>query len=149
MVRFSVLLASLLFAVSASAAGLEVTGAWIRHLPAGVPAGGFFTIHNPGKRAVALVGASSPAYGTVMMHRTIEEGGVAKMVAVKRVEVPAGGTLAFRPGGYHLMLMHPKRDIPVGAKIPVTLEFSNGRKLTVHFDVRGPAAQGPAGQKTR
>ncbi len=149
MKRIPVLLLSFLFAASASAAGLGVTGAWIRHLPAGVPAGGFFTVHNPDKQAVALVGASSPAFGMVMMHRTVEEGGVSKMVAVTRVEVPAGGILTFGPGGYHLMLMHPTRDVAVGTKVPVTLKLSDGRELTVRFDVLGPAARGPAGRPAR
>lgn len=73
------------------AAGITVTDAWIRLLPAGVPAGGFFTLYNQGTRAVTLVGAKSPEYGMVMMHRSFEEGGASKMVQVERIDVPPGG----------------------------------------------------------
>jgi periplasmic copper chaperone A len=141
MTRLTVLLASVLFATSAWAAGLTVSGAWVRHLPAGVPAGGFFTLHNQSKGAVALVGASSPDYAMVMLHKTVEEGGTSKMMPVDRIEVPAGGAVAFHPGGYHLMLMHAKHEIKVGSRIPVTLVFSDGAKVTAQFEVRGPTAR--------
>jgi periplasmic copper chaperone A len=141
MARVAVLIASALLAASAWAADITVSGAWIRHLPAGVPAGGFFTVHNLGSKATALVGASSPDYGMVMLHETVEEGGVAKMVAVDKIVLPAGGKVTFRPGGYHLMLMHAKHEIAVGSKVPVTLQFSGGQTVTAIFEVRGPTAR--------
>ncbi|MDA8110209.1 MAG: copper chaperone PCu(A)C [Betaproteobacteria bacterium] len=141
MARLAVLIASALFAASAWAADLTVSGAWIRHLPAGVPAGGFFTVHNLSKQDTALVGASSPDYGMVMIHKTIEEGGVSRMVEGGKIVLPAGGKVAFRPGGYHLMLMHAKHEIKVGTKIPVTLEFAGGQKVTALFEVRGATAR--------
>ena len=141
MSRFTVLILSVLFSANSWAAGLSVSDAWIRHLPAGVPAGGYFSLQNQGKDAVALVGASSPAYGMVMMHKTVQEGGSSKMVGVDKIDVPAGGKFAFRPGGYHLMLMHAKHDIKVGSTIPVSLKFSDGQTITAQFEVRGPAAK--------
>jgi len=141
MARLTVLITSVLIASSAWAGGITVSGAWIRHLPAGVPAGGFFTVHNQGNEAVALVGASSPDYRMVMMHKSVEEGGVSRMMRVDKIEVPAGGSVSFRPGSYHLMLMHAEHDIKVGSRVPVTLELSDGQKVTAQFEVRGPTAQ--------
>jgi len=141
MARLTVLLASALFAASAWAAGITVSGAWIRHLPAGVPAGGFFTLHNQSKDAITLVGASSPDYAMVMMHKTVEEGGTSKMMPVDKIDLPAGGTVAFHPGGYHLMFMHAEHGVKVGSRIPVTLMFSGGGKVTAQFEVRGPTAR--------
>lgn len=141
MKRLAVLIASVLFAATAWAGDVTVSGAWIRHLPAGVPAGGFFTAQNHGKQATALVGASSPDYMMVMMHKTVEQGGVSKMMAVDKVELPAGGEVSFHPGGYHLMFMHARHEIRVGSKVPVTLEFSGGEKVTAQFEVRGPTAR--------
>ena len=141
MARLTVLVAFALFAVSAWAAGIGVSEAWIRHLPGGAPAGGYLTLENQSEKAVALVGASSPEYGMVMIHKTVEEGGTAKMVPVNKVDIAAGGKVVFRPGGYHLMLMHVKRNIEVGSSIPITLEFSGGQKVTAQFRVRGPTAK--------
>jgi len=98
-------------------------------------------LHNESKDAIALVGASSPDYAMVMLHKTVEEGGTSKMMAVDRIEVPAGGAVTFHPGGYHLMLMHAKHEIKVGSRIPVTLVFSGGAKVTAQFEVRGPTAR--------
>lgn len=133
-------LSLLVLCTAAAAADLSVSGAWIRKLPADVPAGGYFVLKNTGG-ATALVGASAPDYGMVMIHETVEKGGTSRMVHVERIEVPAGGGVEFRPGGYHLMLMRAKRDIAVGTKVLVTLEFSDGRSLTVPFEVRGPGAR--------
>jgi periplasmic copper chaperone A len=141
MTRLAVLLACALFATCTWAAGVTVSGAWVRHLPASVPAGGYFTLHNQSKVAIALVGASSPDYAMVMLHKTVEEGGTSKMVPVDKIEVPAGGALTFHPGGYHLMLMHAKHEVKVGSRIPVTLIFSGGEKITAQFEVRGPSAR--------
>ena len=141
MARVALLIASALFAVSAWAADITVSGAWIRHLPAGVPAGGYFTVHNQGRETAALVGASSPDYGMVMIHRTVEKGGMSMMRPVDRIEVPAGGKVSFRPGGYHLMFMQAQHDIEVGSRVPVTLEFSGGQKVSAQFEVRGPTAR--------
>lgn len=141
MKRLAFVLVFALLAANAWAGGLGVTGAWIRHLPAGLPAGGFFELHNATGRAEALVGASSPDYAMVMMHRTVEQGGLSKMLPVARIELPAGSKVVFQPGGYHLMLMHAKHPIEVGSKVSVTLKFAGGSELTVPFAVRGPAAQ--------
>lgn len=124
----------------ARAADLVLSGAWIRWLPAGVPAGGYFTLLNQGKRPVTLVEASSPAFGMVMMHKSEEKGGVSKMLPVERVTVPPNGKLVFAPGGYHLMLMDPGKGVAPGKKIAVTLSFSDGQKVTGDFAVRGPAS---------
>jgi periplasmic copper chaperone A len=141
MTRLAVLFASALFATSVWAAGITVSGAWVRHLPAGVPAGGYFTLHNQSKEAIALVGASSPDYAMVMLHKTVEQSGMSKMVPVHKIEVPAGGMLRFHPGGYHLMFMHAKHEVKVGSRIPVTLLFSGGEQVTARFEVHGPAAR--------
>ena len=63
------------------------------------------------------------------------------MLHVDRVDVPAGGKVAFAPGGYHLMLMQPARKLAPGERVPVTLEFLGGRQVTAEFEVRGPAAK--------
>lgn len=139
--RHLLLIVFLLFAGSVWAAGIEVSGGWIRLLPAGVPAGGYLALRNSGERAMTLVGASSPDYHMVMIHKTVEQGGMSQMIDVDKIEVPAGGEVSFSPGGYHLMLMNPTRDIAVGSKIPVTLKFSDGKEVTAQFEVRGPSGK--------
>ena len=50
------------------AAGPLVSDAWIRAMPAGIPSGGYFTLHNGTAKDVVLMGASSPGCGSLMLH---------------------------------------------------------------------------------
>jgi len=120
----------------AQAAGPSVSGAWFRALPAHLPAGGYFELHNNGTSAISLVGAASPACDTVMLHQSSHSGGMAHMMPVAKVDVPGGGKVSFAPGGYHLMCMKPTPALTPGATVPVTLKFADGTKLDVTFDVR-------------
>ncbi len=139
--RFAILFCLAGLASGAWAAELEVSDAWIRLIPGGAPAGGYFTLRNGANQPAVLVGASSSAFEHVMMHRTTEEKGLSRMLPVDRVEIPARGTLAFAPSGYHLMLTKPSRKVSVGDRIAITLEFTAGHKITAQFEVRGPAGK--------
>jgi periplasmic copper chaperone A len=123
----------------ANAAGLTVTDGWIRALPAAVPSGGYFTLHNGGKKAVTLTGASSPACGMLMLHQSENIGGMSRMGDVANIDVPAGGTVKFTPGGYHLMCMSATNAIKPGKTVPVTLKFSDGTSINSVFAVRNAA----------
>jgi periplasmic copper chaperone A len=129
-----------LLASPAAAGEVQVSDAWIRSLPANVPAGGYFTMHNAGKTQVSLTGAASPACGMLMMHKSTDTGGMSSMQDVAGVAVPAGGTVKFAPGGYHLMCMDPAASVKPGAVVAVTLSFSDGSKTTAQFAVKN--AQG-------
>jgi len=129
---------SLLFLASAAAKADSITVAhgWIRAMPANVPAGGYFTIINDSGRRIVLTGASSPACGTLMLHRTENESGMASMRDVVSVPIAVGAQFSFSPGGYHLMCMNPTDAIKPGNKVPVTLVFEDGSKITSDFVVR-------------
>lgn len=124
------------FIGAADAAQPTVSGGWIRSLPGG-PAGGYFTLTNDTGRPIVLVGASSPACGMLMLHKTESMGGMSTMEDVANIPVAPGGTLTFAPGGYHLMCMDPTALIRPGNKVLVTLIFEDGSKVTSPFIVRG------------
>ncbi|MPZ47437.1 MAG: copper chaperone PCu(A)C [Betaproteobacteria bacterium] len=130
-----------LLAAVASAGSLRLSDGWIRLLPAGVPAAGYFALRNAGRAPAQLVAATSPAFGEVMLHKSTEEKGRSTMVHLDKVEVPAGGEVVFKPGSYHLMLIKPTRALRIGEKVSVTFEFANGEKITEQFEVRGPSGK--------
>lgn len=133
-------LAPIAFAQSPTPVRAE--GAWVRWLPAGLPAGGYMTLHNDSAQAVALVGASSPDYAEVMLHHSVMRNGTMHMLPVDKVEVPAHGELQFKPGGYHIMLMQARHEVHPGDQVPVILRFADGGQLRVSFEVRKPGASG-------
>ena len=62
-------------AAAAQAAPFDVTGAWFRSLPGGVPAGGYFTAQNNSGKDIAITGVSSEGCGMLMMHQSKSTGG--------------------------------------------------------------------------
>lgn len=103
---------------------LEISACWIRLLPAQIPSAAYFVIRNSGTEAAQIDAAASPAFASVMLHRTTEKDGVSRMSASGDLTIPAGGELAFKPGGYHAMLEQPTAPLAVGQT--VTIEFLTG-----------------------
>jgi periplasmic copper chaperone A len=120
---------------------VSVQNPWMRFIIKARPAGGFFTLRNDTNTALTLTGASSPACGMIMLHETKEVNGIAQMLPVKSLSVPAHGTLSFHPGGYHIMCMKPQSTMVVGHEVPVTLKFAGGKIVTASFPVRGPGGR--------
>jgi copper(I)-binding protein len=59
---------------------------------------------------------------------------MAMMVPVALVPIPAGETIRFAPGGYHVMLMHP--SVPArGTTVPVTLHFARAGNIQANATV--------------
>lgn len=133
------------FSVQAkSTSDVLATQAWVRWLPGDLPAAGYLTLENKSDHALDLVGASSPAYGSVMLHRTVRNGSTSSMEMVDKVSVGAHQALAIAPGGYHFMLEKPRRTIHPGDTIELKLDFSDGSTLDVPMPVKAPTAAQPA-----
>ncbi|HEX4052309.1 MAG TPA: copper chaperone PCu(A)C [Steroidobacteraceae bacterium] len=118
--------------------GVRVAQAWIRWLPANLPAGGYLTLVNDSARPVTLVAVQSPAYASVALHRTLTSGGTARMVPVAAIPVPAHATLDFASLGYHLMLMQARQPVQPGQQLPLTLQFADGGTLQISAQVKPP-----------
>lgn len=125
---------------AAPAGRLEIRDAWIRWLPANLPAGGYLTLINGSTRPATLLKAASAAFRQCGLHRTLMSGGSMQMNPVERITVPAGASLNFASLGYHLMLVEPVKPVRPGDHVPITLYFADGSSTTVPFEVRGPDA---------
>lgn len=126
--------------VSAGAAEVapvvEAAEAWVRWLPADLPAAGYVTLTNKGPTTLELVGASSPDYAEVGMHQTLDNHGMSEMRPVASLVMKPQATVRFAEGGYHLMLMHAKRQLRPGDRVEIVFRFSDGRTMPVPFEVR-------------
>ncbi|WP_111494156.1 copper chaperone PCu(A)C [Marinobacter bohaiensis] len=123
----------------AHAGDIDVSDARVRLLPGDVPSAGYFSLHNGSDRTVTLVGASSDAFGQVMMHKSMEKDGMAHMHAVPSLEVAAGEDIDFAPSGYHLMLMKRSAPLAIGEQVTITLEFEQHPAMPVTFEAVSPA----------
>lgn len=64
---------------------------------------------------------------------------VMEMRPVDRIVVPANGSVALAPGGYHIMLMELVSPLTVGSTVPLTLTFENAGEQDVIANVRDAA----------
>jgi copper(I)-binding protein len=115
---------------------LTVTDCWIRALPEPAPSAGYFVVHNSGKTVAKLKSASSEAYGSVMLHQTTHDKGMSKMSMAHEIDIPANGTLAFKPGGFHAMLEKASKPVVVGTTIPMVFMFDSGEKAQAMCEVK-------------
>jgi copper(I)-binding protein len=61
-----------------------------------------------------------------------------------QLTIAAHGRLAFKPGDYHLMLIHPVHGLKLGDKVELRLHFKDAPPLTVLAPVRDSATAPPA-----
>jgi periplasmic copper chaperone A len=135
---FEVTFLTSLIAMPVSAA--TISNPWLRVLPGDLPAAGYFTLTNDGQKPLVLNGASSPACGMLMLHKSSDTGGMSSMEDVTTVTVAPGQQIAFKPGSYHLMCMSPKAGLRKGGTAKVTLTFADAPALSADFvitDARG------------
>lgn len=128
-------------AANAKENGVILSHPWVRTIIPSRPAAGYFTLTNHGATERMLVGAASPDCGTLMLHKSISENGVERMVMEKQIAVPAHGQLRFAPGGYHLMCMKPTAAVHPGGSIRVTLKFKDAGTISAEFPVHGVAGK--------
>jgi hypothetical protein len=131
--RIPTVLAGLLLSCSLSADPvIEVQQAWIREAPpASRVLAGYMTIINTGDAPAEITGISSPDFASAELHHTRVEDGVARMVPVASIPVPAGGRVLLEPGGMHLMLFDPGRPLKSGDVVRLEVKQSSGTTLAV------------------
>lgn len=102
----------------------EISAARISLPPPGAPmAAGYFELRNPGTMSVSLHAVSSPAFGAIEIHETVEVDGMSRMRQMEKVAIPGGERVSFEPGGRHLMLMASTLGADAPTAIPVELHF--------------------------
>jgi periplasmic copper chaperone A len=127
-------------AMSADGPTVRVHHVWVREAPPGVDVmAGYFVLENLTGKSLALTDVSSPDFGSVMMHESMVKEGQESMQEVAKIEIPARGSVEFKPGGYHLMLMQPKKNLFSGDMVTLMLKFSDGSELAIMANVRREA----------
>ena len=116
---------------------LDAEGAWIPLAPGGLKVHvAYMTIVNHVATDKHIIGADSPDYERVELHRSIIMDGVTSMEAVEEVKVPPHGRVEFAPTGLHFMLLGPKRPQALGTRIAIVLHLSSGETVHVSAVVR-------------
>ena len=145
-VRFRVIalvliLATVMLSACQQSSGPKIitSGAWSRSSPKMANAGALYVvIENQGNQVDRLIGASSAAAKTAEVHESyMDNNGVMGMRPLEGgLEIPAGGKVELKPGGYHIMLIDLVKPLEVGTKIAVTLKFEKSGEIALEAEIR-------------
>nr|WP_135606949.1 copper chaperone PCu(A)C [Solemya velesiana gill symbiont] len=120
-----------------AADSVTVSDPYARAVPPGQPnSASFMTIVNNSEKDHALVNAESPVSKVVELHTHRMEEGMMKMRRVEKIDLPAGQTVALKPGGLHVMFIGLKQDLKPGENVDVTLIFEDGSKTQIQAPVK-------------
>jgi copper(I)-binding protein len=146
MVRaFAFFLLAVVLAPGAAVAGnVDVFDAWAR-ASTGLSRSGaaFVTIFNGSSKPDRLLSVRSDTSDKAEIHTHTMDGSIMKMRRVDSVELSAGATVRFEPGGYHVMLLDLHRPLKEGESIALTLDFEKAGQIEVSVPVVSAGAMAP------
>ncbi|PTQ07328.1 hypothetical protein CLG96_17390 [Sphingomonas oleivorans] len=126
---------------------LAVRDAWVR-LPAvaGRPAAAYFTLKG-GSAADRLTGIQSAVVERIELHAGGAKDGMTTMRPIEGVDIAAGGTVEFAPGGNHAMLFGIDKAIRPGTAIPMNFRFASGKAVEVEARTVAAGDEAPVGHE--
>lgn len=129
---FFALLATVLAACAAGHGdGLEILDLRVRPpLPGANAAVAYMRIVNHSAVDTEISAISSSRFGAAEIHLSSIDNGIASMRKLERLAVPAGGSIEFRPGSYHVMLFRPDPDLVPGQEVSIRLEYDDNKQAT-------------------
>jgi copper(I)-binding protein len=116
---------------SAQAPALIVKSAWARKTPGSDVAGVYLSLTNTTPKPVIVIGVQSPMAAHAMVHESSVSNGQSQMRMKEKVVIAPGKTVAFAPGGTHVMLSGLKGGVTVGQNVPLVLLLADGSKVAV------------------
>lgn len=140
------LLTVIVVACGGESQGVAISDAYITTSSSDVAAL-YFTVKNHGG-ADTLESVSTDAAGFASFHQNVVTGASASMQPLDRVEIPADGEFAFRPGDYHVMLEGAEDPLKAGEKVEVAAHFLNAGTVNFTAVVRGVGGDTDGGEHT-
>ena len=129
-------------------AQVEVSDAWVRATGQGQKATGVF-MNLTAQKATRLVGVKTDLTASAEVHEMKMEKDVMKMQAVKALDLPAGQTVALKPGSYHVMLMDLKAPVAEDSHVVLTLLFEDAAGVKTQKEVKAVAKKMAMGGKDK
>ncbi|WP_457626491.1 copper chaperone PCu(A)C [Persephonella sp.] len=116
---------------------IVIKNPWVRAVPPTAKNSALFMIiQNNSDKTDVLKTVKSDVCKMVMIHRTVKQGDIMKMVHVHELQIPPRSKVALKPGSYHIMLMGLKRPLKVGEILEFKLIFKNAGEITVKAPVK-------------
>ncbi len=91
----------------------------------------YMTLMNQGAAADRLVAVTTEAAMSAEVHESLRKTAWPKCGPWTALEIPAGGSVELKPGGYHIMLMGLKAPLKKGGMIMLQLKFEHAGMVDV------------------
>lgn len=127
------------------AGDISIEAPWSRATPGGAKVGaGYLTIKNGGSAPDRLVSATADVAEKTEIHEMSMADGMMKMREITGgLAVPAGGSVALAPKGYHFMFLGLSKQLKDGDTFAGTLTFEKAGTIPLTFEVKGVGAAAP------
>ncbi len=127
----------ILFGLSYSQPQIKIIDPWVRAVPPNAKNTALFmVIENSGDEEDALIEVKTDIAKMVMIHKTVNEDGVMKMVHVHHLKILPHSTVELKPGGYHIMIMGLKQPLGVNKFVKFTLIFKKSGTVQIEAPVK-------------
>lgn len=118
--------------------------AWVRlGAVTGRPAAAYLDIHG-GPKPATLIGITTDGAVKAELHQSMQQGTMATMKPLAKVEIPANKVVKFAPGGMHVMFFDMNAAIKPGDTITLTLTFADGTRILQDAGVIGAGDPAPS-----
>lgn len=115
----------------------SVSGAYFRLMPPGrTVSAAFMDLNNRGSEPLILVGLRSDSVERVELHEHSHANGMMQMRELEQLTIAAGGSVALKPGGYHIMLFGLPAGLTGDDSIDIELVFASGKSVIVNAAAR-------------
>lgn len=123
-----------------------LSNAWTRATPkSATSAAIYLSFKNNSSTPMHITAVETPVAARAEIHETTMADGIAQMRPVKDMALPANSSIAFAPGGTHIMLTGLAQPLKAGDSFPVTLTFDSGEQMKVSVKVQAATTKAEDG----
>lgn len=119
------------------AAQLQIETPWVALAPpAATVNAAYMKLYNPQMQPQKIVNVNSDCCAMTMLHQMRREGDKMHMEHVDYLLVPAQSEVNLAPGGLHIMLMKPKKELQLYSKVTIVFTFADASEQNIVLDVK-------------
>ena len=120
----------------AAAGSLQLREGYVREMPSGQStSAAYMKLFNGGSAPVAIVAALCDCAQTTAIEMLHRSGGALHLQRVRRLEIPAHGSVLLTPSSYRLTLINLKRTLRAGESVRITLLDEEGKAYSGQIPV--------------
>lgn len=116
---------------------VDILNGWVRPGKAGMMSAAYFTISNGTASADSLLSINTNLASDTQIHETYaKEDGLMGMRPIGLVPIASGDQVDLKPGGIHIMLIQPIKDLAEGDSVEFSLQFTESAEQWITLPVR-------------